>query len=67
MAVAAGSVCNFLMTAMVALVYLRAKGGGTACADVAECFALLRRQCVTPALQELLSVLSEDIGDFQLR
>jgi hypothetical protein len=63
MAVAAGSICNLLMPAMITLLHLRAQLGSTARADVSECFALLRRQCVTPALQELLTVLAEDIGD----
>ena len=65
MTVAARSVCNLLMCAMVTLLHLSAKRGGTACAEVSECLALLRRQYVSPAIQKLLTVLAEDIGDFQ--
>jgi hypothetical protein len=65
MAVAARSVCNLLMRAMITLLHLDAERGGTARADVSECLALLWRQYVSPAIQELLTVLAEDIGDFQ--
>jgi hypothetical protein len=33
--------------------------------DIPECLDLLPVQCMAPALKELLSVLSEDIGDFR--
>ena len=36
-----------------------------ACADIPECPDLLPREGMAPALEELLSVLSEDIGDFR--
>ena len=36
-----------------------------ACADLSESLDLLPGQCMTPAFKELLSVLSEDIGDFR--
>ena len=39
--------------------------GGAACDDVPKHPALLARKRVPPAIQELLSVLSEDIGDFE--
>jgi hypothetical protein len=42
-----------------------AEHGGTACADVTEYLALLIRPHAAPAVEEFLSVLSEDIGDFQ--
>ena len=64
MAIAARPVCNLLMGAMITLLHLGAEGGGTARADVSECLALLRRQHVSPAMQKLLTVLAEDIGDF---
>src|SRR5215467_2427276 len=47
--VAAGAVYHNLVRAMIALLDAGAKRGGAACADVAE----------------FLSVLAEDIGDFQ--
>ena len=53
------------MGAVVALLYVGAEGGGAACADIAERLPLLGRQYVSPAIEELLTVLAEDIGDFQ--
>ena len=53
------------MTAMITLLYLGTECGGAARADVSECLALLGRHYMIPAFQELLTVLSEDIGDFQ--
>lgn len=67
MPVAARAVFDRLVQAMVALLYTGAERGGAACADVAECLELLARQHIAPAIQELLSVLAEDIGDFQSR
>jgi hypothetical protein len=49
---------------MVALLYVCAEGSSTARADVSEGLALLGRQYMSPAIQELLPVLTEDIGDF---
>jgi hypothetical protein len=66
MTIAAGSVGNLLLAAMIALLYLGAERSSTACADVSEGFALLRRKHVPPTLQEFLSVLAEDVGDFRL-
>jgi hypothetical protein len=51
--IAAGAVFE-LVRAVVALPDVRAERGGAACGDVAA-----------PVLQEFLSVLAEDIGDFQ--
>jgi hypothetical protein len=65
MPVAAGSIFNHLMEAVVALLDVRAKGGCAACDDVLECLPLLGRQNVSPAIEEFLTVLAEDIGDFQ--
>ena len=62
--VAAGAVFDNLVRAMIALLETGAERGGTACADVAECLELLARE-YTPTIQEFLSVLAEDIGDFQ--
>jgi len=53
------------MTAVIALLYLGAECGGTTGADVSECLALPGRQHISPAIQEFLTVLAEDIGDFQ--
>ena len=65
MPVAAGPVFNHLMGAMVALLYIGAEGGGAARADIPESLPLLGRQHVSPAIEEFLAVLAEDIGDFQ--
>ena len=59
------AVSYLLMGTMIALLDLGAEGGGTACADVSECFTLLGRQHVSPAIQKFLTVLAEDIGDFK--
>jgi len=53
------------MPAMVTLLYLGTECGGTTGADISECPVLLGRQHMSPAIQELLTVLPEDIGDFQ--
>src|SRR3954454_3220314 len=53
------------MGAVVALPYVCAKGGGAARADIPERLPLLGRQYISPALEEFLTVLAEDIGDFQ--
>ena len=66
-AVAAGAVLDELMGAVIALPHVSAEGGGPACADVAECLELLAREYVAPAVEELLSVSAEDIGDFESR
>ena len=67
MAIAAGSVCNLLQAAMIALLHLGAERRSTARADISEGLALLRRKHLSPTLQEFLPVLSENIGDFRLR
>lgn len=56
---------DHLMGAVIALLYILAEGGGAARADVPEGFPLLGRQDVSPAVEELLPVEAEDIGDFQ--
>src|SRR5450759_4644044 len=65
MPVAARSVFNHLMGAVVALLYVGAEGGRAARADIPESLPLLGRQYVSPAIEEFLTVLAEDIGDFQ--
>jgi hypothetical protein len=64
MPIATGLVCDDLVCAVVTLLQVCAERGGTACADVSECLPLLARQYFFPAIQELLTVLAEDIGDF---
>jgi hypothetical protein len=65
MAIPAGVVCNDLSGAVivVALLDMAAESGGAACADVAECPQL--RSGETAPAEELLFVLTEDIGDFE--
>jgi hypothetical protein len=65
MPVPARAVFDNLMRAMITLLHASAERGGTACADVAEYLELLARQHIAPAIRELLSVLAEDVGDFQ--
>src|SRR6266849_3676118 len=65
MPIATGLVCDDLVCAVVTLLQVCAERSGTACADVSECLPLLARQYFSPAIQELLTVLAEDIGDFQ--
>ena len=65
MTVAAGSVGNLLLAAMIAQLHLGTERSSTARADVSEGLALLRRKHVPPTFQEFLSVLSEDVGDFR--
>lgn len=55
--------CGLVRTG-IALFEARTKGGGTTGTDVSECFALSSRQGVSPAGEERLSVLAEDIGHF---
>jgi len=66
MPMATGLELDHLMGAVIALLYILAEGGGAAGDDVPEGFPLLGRQDVSPAVEELLPVESEDIGDFQL-
>ena len=65
MPIATGLELDHLMGAVIALLYKLAEGGGAARDDVPEGFPLLGRQDVSPAVEELLPVESEDIGDFQ--
>lgn len=65
MPIATGLELDHLMGAVIALLYKLAEGGGAARDDVPEGFPLLGRQDVSPAVEELRPVESEDIGDFQ--
>ena len=65
MPVPARAIRSFLVPAMIALLDLRTEGGGTARADISECLALFWRQDISPAIQELLTVMTEDVGDFE--
>jgi hypothetical protein len=67
MPVATGLVCDDLVCSVVTLLQVCAERCGTARADVSECLPLPTRQYFSPAIQELLTVLAEDIGDFQPR
>jgi hypothetical protein len=51
--------------ASVALLQMRVKSGGSACAGVSECSALMGIQDMPPVPEKLLFVLTKDIGDFQ--
>jgi hypothetical protein len=55
------------MSALITLLHLGTERGGTARADVSERLPLLWRQYISPAIEEILTVLTEDIGDFQPR
>jgi len=50
MAVAARSVGNLLMAAVITLLHLSAERGSTARADISECLELLARQYLSPAI-----------------
>jgi hypothetical protein len=50
---------------MITPLHMGAERGGTACDDVSECPPLLWRQHISPAIEEFLTVLTKDIGDFQ--
>src|ERR1051325_11168436 len=64
MTVAARPVGNHLVPAMVTLLDVCAKRSSTARTDVSECLPLLGRQHIPPAIEEFLTVLTENIGDF---
>ena len=49
---------------IIATLDVRAEFSGLACADVAECPDLMRREVPRPLFGEFLFVLSKDIGDF---
>ena len=53
------------MGAVVALLNVTAEGSRAARADIPESLPLLGRQHVSPAIEEFLTVLTEDVGDFQ--
>jgi hypothetical protein len=63
--VAARLVFDHFMGTVIALLNELAERGSAARADIPEGLPLLGRQHVSPAVQELLPVLTEDIGDFQ--
>lgn len=65
MPVATRPVFNHLVRAVVALLYVCAERSRAARADIPENLLLLGRQHISPALEEFLTVLAEDIGDFQ--
>src|ERR1700694_202873 len=67
MPVTARTVFNHLMGAVIALLYVGAEGGRAARADIPESLPLLGRQYRSPAIQEFLTMLAEDIGDFTSR
>ena len=54
-----------MLGASVALLQMRTKSGGSACADVSECPALMGIEHMPPVPEKLLFVLAKDIGDFQ--
>ena len=63
MAVPAGIVSKGLSGAGIALLEMAAEGSGSACADVTERPQLSPGE--TAPAEELLFVLTEDIGDFE--
>ena len=65
MPVAAGIECGHLQRTRIALPDVGAELPRLTGADIPECLHLLPVQRMAPALEELLSVLSEDIGDFR--
>ena len=65
MSVAAGIECGHLLCARIALPDVGAELPRLTGADIPECLYLLPVQCMAPACEELLSVLSKDIGDFR--
>lgn len=65
MSIAAGIECGHLQRTRIALSDVGAEFPCLTCADISECLDLLPVQRMAPALEELLSVLSEDIGDFR--
>ena len=53
------------MPALIALVYMAAKGGRAAVANRGEGLLLVRTQYVSPLREEILFVGAENIGHFQ--
>jgi hypothetical protein len=64
MPVSAGVESQYLVRTGITLTQMPAQFPCLTRADIPKCLHLLPVQCMTPALKELLSVLSEDIGDF---
>lgn len=65
MPIAARVKLDVLVTTVITLFEARAQGGGTTGADISEYFALSNGERVSPADEELLSVLTKDIGYLQ--
>ena len=65
MPISAGIACRGSVRTRIALLHVSAQHPCLTCADVPERLDLLPGQCVAPAFEELLSVLSENIGDFR--
>jgi hypothetical protein len=65
MPIAAGVKLDVLVRTVITLLEACAKSGGATGADVSEYFALRSGKRVSPASEELLGVLTKDIGDFQ--
>jgi hypothetical protein len=61
----AGVIGDYLVRAMIALLNVAAQRNSPANTDVAEGFPLLWGDGVSPALQKLLSMLTEDIGHLE--
>ena len=55
------------MAAVIALLDVSAQGGSPAGGDIAQDAALLRRQRAAVAVEEGITVVSEDIGHFEPR
>jgi hypothetical protein len=58
-------ICDSLIAASIAAFQMSAQCGGAAQADIAQHLPLLVRQCVAPALKELILMRMEDIGHFK--
>jgi len=65
MPIAAGIESDRLLCTRIALPDVGTEFPRLTGADVPECLDLLPAQSMAPACKELLSVLSEDIGDFR--
>ena len=65
MPIAAGVKSSLLLCTRIALSYVGTEFPRLTGADIPECLYLLPVQRMAPVCKELLSVLSEDIGDFR--
>jgi hypothetical protein len=66
-AIAAGLEHQIVVETVITLLEACSQSGGSACADVPERLALVGREGIAPPRQELLFVLTKDLGDFQPR